>query len=82
VKTGRLRQEAWHVALGLAIRRLRRGFSQEEMALAVGLSRSHASKLESGKMSPTFNTLLRLTDWLEMTPAAFMREVQKEYSKL
>jgi transcriptional regulator with XRE-family HTH domain len=52
------------------------------MAHVVGLSRSHTSLLENGKMSPGFNTLLRLTNWLGMTPVAFMREVQKEHSKL
>jgi transcriptional regulator with XRE-family HTH domain len=82
VSIGQLKQKTWHTALGSAIRRLRqtRGLSQEAMALALGMSRSHASKLETGVISPTFDTLLAIMDLLEMRPDVFMREVQKEHS--
>jgi transcriptional regulator with XRE-family HTH domain len=51
------------------------------MALALKMSRSHASKLETGAISPTFDTLLAIMNLLEMRPDVFMREVQKEEKK-
>ena len=79
-----MRHPVWHIALGLAIQRLRleRALSQEAMCLKTGLSRNHASELENGKVSPTFDTLLKLTELFAIQPSALMHEVEKELSNV
>ncbi len=48
-------------AFGLMMRtmRLDRGMTQEECAIHLRTSRSHLSRLESGRISPSFSMLLR-----------------------
>lgn len=45
--------------------RLKRGWSQAELGLKVGLPQMHISGIETGKIVPRFNTLLDLVRVLE-----------------
>ncbi len=50
--------------LGVRLRELRteRGWSLDEAAERIGLSRSSLYKIEKGKMSPTFEALRKLSE--------------------
>ena len=48
--------------IGSRIRTLRGDILQEELALKVGISQGQLSKIESGKLAPTLETLVRLAN--------------------
>lgn len=57
------------LALGAKIRfeRIKKGFSQEELAEKTGLSRRAISCIESGANNPKYLTLLCISDALNIT---------------
>ena len=50
--------------INIAEARKSKGFSQDQLAAAAGISRITVARLESGKYSPTLKTLVRLSDAL------------------
>lgn len=54
--------------LGQRVRKLRteRGLTQKELALRGGVSHSALSKIENSQLSPTFETILRIADGLDI----------------
>lgn len=54
------------ISLKIKFERQKRGFSQEELALESGLSRSAIWKIESGKVSPTIESLEKIAAALGM----------------
>ena len=52
------------IALKIKFERLKKGFSQEELALQAGLSRTSIWKIETGKVSPTVETLAKIAEAL------------------
>jgi transcriptional regulator with XRE-family HTH domain len=60
-----------HVALGLAIRELRRGagISQEILAERARLHRTYVGGIERGERNVSFGNLLRLADALGVRPS-------------
>lgn len=55
------------------------GFSQENLALAVGLDRTYISLLERGRRKPSYNTLIRLCQALAIRPEDFVAECGRTY---
>lgn len=55
-------------ALGAAVRdlRYRRVISQEDLGFRTGLHRNYIGALERGEINPTFRTLLRLVNGLDV----------------
>ncbi len=55
-------------ALGAAVRdlRYRRVISQEDLGFRAGLHRNYIGALERGEINPTFRTLLRLVNGLDV----------------
>jgi len=58
-------------SIGIRIRQLREGVLQEELAAFLGISQGQLSKIESGKLGPSVDTLIRLVhrfgksaDWI------------------
>jgi transcriptional regulator with XRE-family HTH domain len=49
--------------------RRRRGLSQQDLAAAAGLHRTHISLLEQGLLEPSLDTLVNLCRALEVLPA-------------
>jgi transcriptional regulator with XRE-family HTH domain len=49
-------------AMGSRIRALRGEVLQEELAVKIGISQGQLSKIESGRLAPTLETLVRLAD--------------------
>ncbi len=49
-------------ALGARVRALRGDILQEELARRIGISQGQLSKIESGRLAPTLETLVRLAN--------------------
>lgn len=52
------------IALKIKFERLKKGFSQEDLAYEAGLSRTSIWKIETGKVSPTVETLAKIAQAL------------------
>ena len=50
------------VAIGLRIRKLRGSMFQEELAAYLNVSQGHLSKIERGKIAPSIEILILLSD--------------------
>ena len=46
-------------------RRLEKGFTQEKLAEAVGVSKETIKSLEYGRVNPSFNLMLKICETLE-----------------
>jgi len=66
--------------LGKILRRLRnaKGWSQEDLAVRLEISRSHIGRLETGEKQPSLKMLFRLADALEIPASAIILEMEKE----
>jgi transcriptional regulator with XRE-family HTH domain len=66
-------------AFGLALRsqRIKRKWSQTELALRADVDRNYISLIELGKNSPSVRLLFRLCDALNLSPADLLRDVEK-----
>jgi len=73
--SGKLDHESHLVAIGTALRRRRIecGFSQEGLALATGIDRSHMGKIERGERNLTILNLIRIAQALLCTPSELLR---------
>ncbi len=62
--------------LGKQLQRLRtrRGMTQEQLAVHVGLSRTFVTRLELGQYDPTLNTLVRLAKTLRVSVTELLGE--------
>ena len=49
-------------AMGSRIRALRGDILQEDLALKIGISQGQLSKIESGRLAPTLDALVRLSN--------------------
>lgn len=54
-------------ATGLAVLRLRRGWSQRTLADAIGVKQPHIARLESGENDPSLGTMRKLAAALGVT---------------
>ena len=54
--------------------RLRRGWSQSQLAFVVGISRQTVFLLESKRVPPSWPTVLALCEVFGVTPQAFMEK--------
>lgn len=65
--------------LGQVIREAREatGLSQEKFAHAVNLDRTTISLLERGKQSPTVETLLKMSEVLQVKPSTLLGRMEK-----
>jgi transcriptional regulator with XRE-family HTH domain len=56
--------------------RLRKGFSQRELATRLGVPRTYCSKCETGRTTPTLHSLERLARGLEVTVSELLGGVE------
>jgi transcriptional regulator with XRE-family HTH domain len=61
-------------------RRLKAGYSQEQLALDCGLDRTFISLLERGLRQPTLTTLFALADSLGIKPSRLIAAVESSAS--
>ena len=54
------------IALKVKFERMKKGFSQEELAFEAGISKTSIWKIETGKVSPTVETLAKIANALEI----------------
>jgi transcriptional regulator with XRE-family HTH domain len=54
-------------------------YSQEQLALEMGMDRSYLSALERGEHNPTLWTLWRLRAVLQISASQLIREIEKKY---
>ena len=60
------------ISLKIKFEREKRGLSQEALALMAGISRSAIWKIESGKVSPTLETLEKIAKAFDMDFASLI----------
>lgn len=72
--SGKADTDAQLARLGGAIRaqRKERGLSQEALADAAGIDRSHMGKIERGERNVTLMNLMRIAGALQMRPSALL----------
>ncbi len=65
------------VRLGSRVRTLRRkrGWTQVEMADALGIDRSYLSEIETGKKDPSLTILKTIADGFELTLSELLRQL-------
>ncbi len=54
------------IAIKIKFERMKKGFSQEELAYEAGISKTSIWKIETGKVSPTVETLAKIANALEI----------------
>ena len=54
------------IAIKVKFERMKRGFSQEELAYEAGISKTSIWKIETGKVSPTVETLAKIAKALDI----------------
>jgi len=74
-----VRNNAAAVAFGAALREARtaRGIAQEALAHLAGLDRTYISTLELGRNTPRLDTILAITDALDIELVTMMLRVQE-----
>lgn len=70
-------EDALKKAFGRILHRYRtsKGVSQQEMADNCSVERAYISRLERGLSQPTIGVFIRIADYLEISPADLMMEV-------
>ena len=65
---------------GAAVRQLRqeRGWSQEQLAVAVRLHRTYIGGIERGERNPSLVNIVRLATALDVTPAELMATMDRQ----
>jgi transcriptional regulator with XRE-family HTH domain len=59
--------------------RIKKGITQEQLALESTLGRSYISELENGKYQPTLTSLFDIAKALKMKPSDLVKLVELEY---
>jgi DNA-binding XRE family transcriptional regulator len=72
--SGSVRKDYGASEMGTAVRRLRMaaGLTQTALAKRAGMDRTHLSRLERGRLTPTLATLTRLAKTLQVTPRSLL----------
>ena len=67
------------MSLALALRQLRhkRGYTQEDLAYRAGLTVAALARIERGQANPTWTTVRRIADALDMGVQALGRAVER-----
>jgi transcriptional regulator with XRE-family HTH domain len=60
----------------IKLQRVEREITQEGLALSAGLARSHVSQIESGQLSVSVPTLLKIARALDVSPARLLADVE------
>ena len=57
------------------------GLTQEELAFRAGVDRTYVSQLENDKKSPTVQTLFRLCEAMNASPAAAITRLERRLKR-
>lgn len=71
-------QEAWTLAVGVTIQKLRigAGLTQEGLALASSLTRNHLQNIERGSSHATLAAIVRISEALGVRPVEVLEEAE------
>jgi len=61
--------------------RLKKGLSQEKLALDCGLDRTFISMLERGLRQPSLTTIVKISNTLQIKPSKLLLDTEKTISK-
>ena len=59
-----------------------RGYNQSEFAKLLGLSQTHLSNIENGKVSVTLGNLLRVAELLHCNMSEFFVDIEKQQNEI
>jgi DNA-binding XRE family transcriptional regulator len=62
----RVREDVLHLGEVLRARREELGFTQSDLSSRTGIQKAEISRIEHGKSNPTWNTLHKITDALDL----------------
>lgn len=74
-------EEDLRKAFGLALRDLRAGITQEELAHRSGLHPTYISLLERGRKSPSLRAIQRIALALKTTPSQLVKQAEDYASR-
>lgn len=79
----KVKSEKFFMALSKVIyqERKKQKLTQAELAKKSGLNRTYVSDIERGKVNPTLNVLLQISEALSLSPAVLMLKVEFELEK-
>ena len=66
----------------LRLIRMGRGYNQSEFAKLLGLSQTHLSNIENGKVSVTLGNLLRVAELLHCNMSEFFVDIEKQQNEI
>jgi len=58
--------------------RVKKGYSQEALAIECDLDRTYISLLERGLRQPTLSTLFKIAEILEVTPSSIVKDIERK----
>lgn len=62
--------------------RLKRGLSQQDLANAIGVTRSSVANYESGNRRPSFENLIKFADYFDVTCDELIREEKTQWKRI
>ena len=62
--------------------RIKRGLSQQDLANAIGVTRSSVANCESGNRRPSFENLIKIADYFNVTCDELIREEKTNVKKV
>lgn len=62
--------------------RLKRGLSQQDLANAIGVTRSSVANYESGNRRPSFENLIKFADYFNVTCDELIREEKTQWKRI
>lgn len=62
--------------------RIKRGLSQQDLANAIGVTRSSVANYESGNRRPSFENLIKLADYFNVTCDELIREEKTQWKRI
>ena len=65
----------------LRLIRMGRGYNQSEFAKLLGLSQTHLSNIENGKVSVTLGNLLKVAELLDCNMSEFFVDIEKKHTE-
>ena len=78
--TSKQKTQALQLAIGRRVREFRKaaGLTQEQLSEKVDIAPQYLSRLETGRRTPSLDTIVALAEALDTTPAALIAEPEQD----
>lgn len=77
-----MRHRAKVTSTPLALLRIKKDLTQEDLCWASGMSSVTVSNYETGKSAPSYRTIIRLSDAMKVSPVTLFKAVYETYGDL